>query len=210
MENNRERISVLIADHHPVTRQGLALVLDKETDLLLVAQASDEKGAYEAYRECRPDVAVLDLPVTGADGFAGASRILGDFPQARILLFTTCDGDEDIYRAMQLGVRGYVLKETPCYEISRAIRTIHWGGRYLSSAVGAKLADSYTSPTLSERERKVLRLVAEGKATKEICFEIGVSASTVKTHLASVMEKLGAKSRAEVALVAQRRGFLRG
>lgn len=204
-----ERISVVVADDHPITRDGLALILNNEADLVVLAQASDGWEAVKCYREYLPDVLVLDLQMPNLNGFGAAERILKEFPDARILLFTTYDGDEDIFRAMHAGARGYVLKDTPQDELLRAIRTVHRGTRYVSPHVGAKLAVSNTSQLITERERQVLRLLAGGYANKEIGFALGVSESTVKTHVASIIEKLGTKSRTEAALEAQKRGYLR-
>lgn len=209
-EPDEVNISLLVADDHPVTREGLALLLSAENDMDVVAQATDGIEAVELYRIHRPDVVVLDLQMPRLNGFGATAKIMAEFPGARILLFTTYDGDEDIYRAMHAGARGYILKESLREELCQAIRTVHRGARYLSPPVGAKLADSHTSAALTDREREILKLLAEGKANKKISFELGVSESTVKTHVASVIEKLGVKSRTEAALIAERRGFLRG
>lgn len=202
-------IRILLADDHPVTREGLALILSLEEDIRVVAQAGDGEQTVAMNRKYLPDVVVLDLQMPRLNGLEATKQIVGEFPKAKILLFTTYDGDEDIYRAMHAGARGYVLKDAPQDELFRAIRSIHRGHRYLSPPVGAKLADAQLSESLTEREREVLRMVAAGKANKEISFDMGVSESTVKTHVASLIGKLGVSSRTEAALIAQKRGFLR-
>ncbi len=202
-------ITLLLADDHPVTREGLALILSAEEDMSVVAQAGDGEQAVAMYRRFKPNVTVLDLQMPKLNGLGAATQILAEFPNARILLFTTYDGDEDIYRAMRAGARGYVLKDSPQEELCRAIRAVHSGGRYLSPPVGAKLADSRMLDPLTDREREVLKLMARGKANKEISFDLAVSESTVKTHVASIIGKLGVTSRTEAALMAQKRGFLR-
>lgn len=202
-------ITVVVADDHPITRDGLALILNHEPDIEVVAQASDGIEAVECYRKHLPAVLILDLQMPNLNGFGAAHQILKEFPAARILLFTTYDGDEDIYRAMHAGARGYVLKDAPQDELLRAIRMVSRGTRYVSPHIGAKLAFSQTSQLITERERQVLRLLAGGLANKEIGFALGVSESTVKTHVGSIIEKLGVRSRTEAALEAQKRGYLR-
>jgi two-component system NarL family response regulator len=202
-------ISVIIADDHPITREGLALILRSEPGISVLGQAGDGFEAIECYRTYRPDVAILDLQMPRLNGLGATRQIMSTSPQARILLFTTYDGDEDIYRAMHAGARGYILKDAAQEDVFKAIRAIHLGQRYLSPPVGAKLADSQVSRGLTERERQVLKLLAEGQANKEIGAITGISESTVKTHVASIIEKLGVKSRTEAALIAEKRGFLR-
>ena len=204
-----DAISVIIADDHPITRDGLALILGSEPGITVLGQAGDGLEAIECFREYRPDVAILDLQMPRLNGLGATRQILSGFPHAKILLFTTYDGEEDIYRAMHLGARGYILKDAAQEDLFRAIRAIHAGQRYLSPPVGAKLADSQVSRGLTERERQVLRLLAEGQANKEISAMTGISESTVKTHVASIIEKLGVKSRTEAALIAEKRGYLR-
>jgi two-component system NarL family response regulator len=202
-------ISVIIADDHPITRDGLALILRSEPGITVLGQAGDGLEAIECYRAYRPDLAILDLQMPRLNGLGATRQILSESPHARILLFTTYDGDEDIYRAMHAGARGYILKDAAQEDLFKAIRAIHAGQRYLSPPVGAKLADSQVSRALTERERQVLKLLAEGQANKEIGAMTGISESTVKTHVASIIEKLGVKSRTEAALIAEKRGFLR-
>lgn len=202
-------IRLLIADDHPVTRNGMALLLASEDDMTVEAQASDGVEAVTLYRIYKPDVAVLDLQMPRLSGFEATTRILEEFPRARILVFTTYDGDEDIDRAMHAGARGFLLKDAKEDELVLAIRTIHRGARYVSPPVGAKLLEAANGRSLTERERQVLRLLAQGLSNKEIAFQVNVSESTVKTHVAAVIEKLGVGSRTEAALAAVRRGFLR-
>jgi len=203
-------ISVLIADDHPITRDGLALILRSEPGINVVGQAGDGIEAVACYREYQPDVAILDLQMPRLNGLGATREIIAQFPRARILLFTTYDGDEDIFRAMHAGARGYLLKDAPQEDLFKAIRAIHAGQRYLSPPVGAKLAESQISRGLTERERQILRLLAAGQTNKEISAKTGISESTVKTHVASIIDKLGVKSRTEAALIAEKRGFLRG
>lgn len=210
IDTTRDTITIVVADDHPVTRDGLALILSSESDIEVVAQAGDGEDALDCYRRHLPDLLVLDLQMPRLNGLGATQQLMREFPTARILLFTTYDGDEDIFRAMHAGARGYVLKDCPRDELIRAVRTIHRGSRYLSPPVGAKLADAQGLPPLTEREREVLKLLAEGQSNKEISFSLAVSESTVKTHVASIIEKMGVNSRTEAVLTAQKRGFLRG
>ena len=202
-------ISVMIADDHPITRDGLALILRSEPGISVQGQASDGLEAVECYRASSPDVAILDLQMPRLNGLGATREIMSEFPKARILLFTTYDGDEDIYRAMHAGARGYILKDAAQEDLFKAIRAVHAGQRYLSPPGGAKLAESQVSRGLTDRERQILKLLAEGHANKAISAVTGISESTVKTHVASIIEKLGVRSRTEAALVADKRGFLR-
>jgi len=208
-EQKPTHITILIADDHPVTREGLALLLSAEDDLRVVAQAGDGQQAVAMHRHYQPSVTILDLQMPRLNGLGATTQILTNSPHAKILLFTTYDGDEDIYRAIHAGARGYVLKEAKQEELFCAIRAVHSGSRYLSPPVGAKLADSQLLDPLTDREREVLKLMAIGRANKEISVDIKVSESTVKTHVASIIGKLGVSSRTEAALVAEKRGFLR-
>lgn len=209
MEASNSPVTIIIADDHPVTRDGLALMLTTESQFVIVGQAEDGLEAVDLYRRFLPAVLVLDLQMPKLNGFGVTKKLRGDFPDARILLFTTYDGDEDIHRAMHAGARGYLLKDARRPELIHAIKTVASGARYLSPPVGAKLADFQLAEPLTEREREVLRLLAEGKANKEISFALDVSESTVKTHVAALIGKLGVTSRTEAALLAMKRGFLR-
>jgi DNA-binding NarL/FixJ family response regulator len=202
-------ISVIVADDHPVTRDGLALILRSEPGIKVLGQAVDGVEAVECYRLHKPDVAILDLQMPRLNGLGATREILAAFSQARILLFTTYDGDEDIYRAMHVGARGYILKDASHEDLFKAIRAVASGQRYLSPPVGAKLVESQVSRGLTDREREVLKLLAAGQANKEISALTGIAESTVKTHVASIIDKLGVKSRTEAALIAEKRGFLR-
>lgn len=184
-------------------------MLGADERFVVVAQAEDGVEAVNLYRKYLPSVLILDLQMPRLNGLGVTSELRSEFPDAKILLFTTYDGDEDIHRAMHAGARGYILKDARLPELILAIRTVASGSRYVSPPVGAKLAEAQSSPMLTERERDVLKLIAEGRANKEIGFSLGVSESTVKTHVASLIGKLGATSRTEAALLAVKRGFLR-
>jgi two-component system NarL family response regulator len=203
------KIRILVADDHPITREGLSLILDNQPDMEVVAQAGDGREALDLFRRHTPDLAVLDLQMPVMGGAEATGELVREFPASRVVLFTTYDGDEDIHRGMHAGARGYLLKDSPRDEVLRAIRAVHAGKRFLSPQAGARLADRMASPHLTERELDVLHLLAEGKANKEIAAALKVSEGTVKTHVSGITAKLGVSSRTEAAVEASRRGYLR-
>lgn len=202
-------IRILVADDHPMTREGIALILGNQPDMAVVAEAADGQQAVELYALHRPDIALLDLQMPRLGGVGATKAILAAHPGGRIVLFTTYDGDDDIYRGLRAGAKAYLLKDSPRQEVCRALRDVHAGQRYLPPAVGAKLAQRLEHGTLTARELDVLHLVAAGHANKEIGFRLGVSEGTVKSHLNGAMGKLGATSRTEAVIVAGQRGLLR-
>lgn len=203
-----ERIRILVADDHPAVREGLTLILGYYENLEVVAEAANGEEAVSLYERHQPDVAILDLQMPLLNGHQATERIVKAFPNAKILLLTTYEGDEDIFRGLRSGARGYLLKEAPSQELVNAIRAVHAGGKYLSSRAAIKLADRLTQENLSERELAVLREVANGKLNKEIAEQLSISEGTIKSHLNSIMSKLGVKSRTEAALSAIERGLL--
>lgn len=210
MTGTRPPVRLLVVDDHPVTREGLALILDHQPDMTVVGQAQSGEEAVARWRGLRPDVTIMDLQMGGMSGARAIEQILAESPGARILVLTTFDGDEDIHRAMHAGARAYLLKDAPREELLRAIRAVHAGQRYLSAAAGARLAERVTQTPLTERELDVLRLLAEGLSNREIGAELGIAEGTVKSHVNSVVLKLGVTSRVEAALAAHQRGLLRG
>jgi two-component system NarL family response regulator len=207
---NAEKIRIVVADDHPITREGLTLVLNAEIDMAVIAEVSSGREAVEAYRRLRPDVAILDLQMSDMSGPEAIEVILGDFKQARTIVLTTYDGDEDVYRALRAGARAYLLKTALRNELTSTIRMVHAGQRSIAPSIGAKLAQRLESEALSGREMAVLRLIAQGKANKVIASELGISEGTVRTHVTNVLAKMGTKSRTEAAMVAVSRGLLRG
>lgn len=204
-----KRINLLVADDHPVTREGLALILDNQPDMRVVAQGSNGQQALDLYFEYEPDVALLDLQMPVLGGTAAIKQILARDSTAKLIALTTFDGDEDIYRAMHGGAKAYLLKDTPTQEILRAIRWVYEGRRYAAPEVEGKLLDREVATHLSERELDVVRLIGVGQPTKSIARQLSISEGTVKTHIGSIMAKLGATRRTEIALIAMQRGFLR-
>lgn len=204
-----EPITMLVADDHPTTREGLVLILDNEDGLLVVAQAGDGEEAVAQYRRHRPDVVLMDLHMPRMGGVGATEAIRAEFPGARVLLLTTYDGDEDIHRGLRAGAMAFLLKDTPVEEVLRAVRAVHEGGTYISAGVGARLARTLRTPQLTPREADVLRCVAEGLSNKAAAKRLGIGEGTVKSHLNAAAAKLGAANRTEVALLAVRHGLLR-
>ena len=194
------KLRLILADDHPVLREGLSLILGTLPDMAVVAQASTGEEAFELFLKLEPDVLILDLQMPGEGGVSTVKRLLKKRPGAKILILTTYDTDEDIYRTMLAGAIGYVLKDTPSDELIRAIRTIASGQRYMSRTAGAKLAGRIGAPQITERELSVLRCVAAGQANKEIADALGISEGTVKSHVNNIMQKLGALSRTDAAI----------
>jgi DNA-binding NarL/FixJ family response regulator len=203
------RIRVLIVDDHQVVRMGLRAMIDAEPDLQVVAEAGDGPGAIAAFREHRPDITLMDLRLPGMSGPEIIAAIRKETPDANIIVITTYDADEDVYRAVEAGARGYLLKGTFAEGMLEAIRHVHAGRRLIAPEVAARLADRVASPSLTSREVAVLGLVAKGMSNKEIGATLFLSEDTVKTHLRHVYGKLGVGDRTEAALLAVQRGIIR-
>jgi two-component system, NarL family, response regulator len=177
--------------------------------MTVVAQASTGEEAFELFLKHEPDVLILDLQRPREGGLKTVKRLMKKRPGAKILILTTYDTDEDIYRTMLAGATGYVLKDTPRDELILAIRTIASGQRYMSRTAGAKLAGRIGAPQITERELSVLQCVAAGQANKEIASMLGISEGTVKSHVNNIMQKLGALSRIDAAIAGLRKGLIK-
>jgi len=203
------KIRVLIVDDHRVVRVGLRAIIDAEPDMEVVAEAGDGPAALAAYAEHKPDITLLDLRLPGMSGPEVLTALRQQDPEATVIVLTSYDADEDVYRAVQAGARGYLLKGTlPDGVLEAAIRKVHAGQRLLAPEAAARLADRMTSPQLTPREVAVLELVARGKSNKEIGTMLSLAEGTVKTHLKRIYEKLGVGDRTEAALVAVQRGIV--
>lgn len=199
---------VLIVDDHPVVRMGLAGMVAAHPGLCLVGQADSGEAAVAQYRQLRPDVVLMDLRMPGLDGVAAIETIRGLDAAARIVILTTFDGEEDIYRGLRAGAKAYLLKDARHEQIIECIDAVMRGQRYLPAPVALKLADRLEGDALSRRELEVLRQMATGMSNKEIARITGITEGTVKFHVTAVMAKLGAKSRTEAVAVASRRGLI--
>jgi two-component system NarL family response regulator len=205
-----EEIRILIADDHAVVRDGLAAMLSFQPDMTVAAHAKNGREAVEQFRAVKPDIALMDLAMPELDGVAAIVAIRSEFPEARILVLTTYDGDENVYRALENGAKGYLLKDCSTEDLLTAIRKVHSGATHVSERAAAKLAErTMSGPPLSARETEVLKLVAGGKSNKEIAGLLFISEGTVKTHVLSIHEKLGVSDRTEAVVTAIRRGILR-
>jgi DNA-binding NarL/FixJ family response regulator len=206
----KPRIRVLIADDHGVVREGLVSMIKRNrADMTVAGEASNGREAVELWKRERPDVTLLDLRMPELDGVEVIKEIRAADKKARIIVLTTFDGDEDIYRAIQAGAKGYLLKDVPREALMNSIRRVHAGETSVPLHLVAKLADRVSGETLSEREIEVLKLMAQGKSNKEIATALFITEGTVKSHGKSIFAKMNVSSRAEAVAEATRRGFLR-
>ena len=203
------RVRVLVVDDHALLRRGVANIINQEPDLCVVAEAGSGAEAVAAYERHRPDVVLLDLRMPHMEGVEVVRRIRQLDPHARVVVLTTYDTDDEIARALQAGAKAYVLKDISADDLVSCIRTVLAGKTYLAPAAAAKLAEGVSRVQLTPREMTTLRLLADGKANKEIASELRISERTVKTHLEHLFEKLGVASRTEAIKVASRRGLVR-
>ena len=208
MPDQPDPIRVLCVDDHPLVRKGIASILANEADITLVGEADNGRDAVRLFRELRPDVVLMDLRMRELDGIETTRAIHGEFPDARIVALTSYDGDQDIYRALEAGVRGYLLKETAYADVVHAIRTVHAGKRMMPPEVAERLSEHFPKIALTLRETEVLELVAKGLGNKEIADQIGTASGTVKMHVQNILDKLGAADRTHAVTLAIRRGIL--
>lgn len=202
-------ITILTADDHPLIREGLVAVLHAEAGLQVVAEAANGEEAIEAYVRLRPDIVLMDLKMPVMDGLAATRAILAEDPEARIIVLTTYDGDEDVHRALSAGARGYLLKDMMRTELIGVIRAVHRGHRGIPAPVAARLAEHTPRIGLTPRELEVLRLVADGLSNAQVAVRIGRTEGTVKVHLKNILQKLDVHDRTEAVTTALRRGFIR-
>jgi len=202
-------IRILIAEDHTVVRDGLAALIDQQSDMQIVGEAGNGRDVVDLWREHRPDVTLMDLQMPEQDGVSAIYEIRAIHPSARIIVLTTYDGDEDIYRGMRAGAKSYLLKDIRREDLFQCIREVHAGRTFLPPAVAAKLAERLPAEELTSRELEVLRLLATGKANKLIGADLAITEVTVKSHVQSVFRKLNVLSRTEALAVATRRGLLR-
>jgi DNA-binding NarL/FixJ family response regulator len=202
------RIRVLCADDHPLVRKGITAILANETDIELVAEAANGRDAVELFRKHRPDVTLMDLRMPELDGIAAAKVIRSEFPDAKIIALTSFDGDQDIYCALEAGVRGYLLKEMVHTEVLNSIRKVDAGQRLMSEEMSQRIAEYFPPSPLTPREVEVLQLVAQGLANKEIAARLGTASGTVKIHVQNILSKLGAADRTRAVTIALQRGII--
>ena len=207
-ESTEKQIRVLIADDHPIVREGLVAVLGLESDLEVIGQAHDGEEACRLYMQLRPDVLVLDLRMPKKDRVEVVTELMSQRPRPRIIVLTNSAKAEDLRRALTAGAKGYLLKGAEPDEVCDTIREVYAGRSSLSRDVAAKLADSMAQPALSKRELQILKQMALGKSNKEIGQVLYISEYTVKNHVKSILRKLNAIGRTEAIAIASERGLV--
>jgi len=203
-----DRIRIMLVEDHQVVRQGLAALLSAADNVEVVGSVGDGLEAIEMFRKTQPDVTLIDLQLPKLGGVETIRRIRTVFAQARFIVLTTYDGDEDIFRAMQAGARAYLLKGMPFEELLTTIHAVHRGKLHIPSTVAEKLAGRVSGQELTARELIVLERIVAGRANKEIAADLCISEATVKTHINSLLSKLGVADRTHAATVAIQRGLV--
>src|SRR5437879_915465 len=208
MSTDSSPIRILVVDDHQLIRVGIATLLLPESDMTLVGEASNGREAIAKFRECLPDVTLIDLQMPEMNGLDAIIAIRGEFPKARMIVLTTYAGDIQALRALKSGARAYLLKNTLHKELVETIRAVHAGRKSLSPEVSFQLAEHATDDALTPAEMRVLRLIAEGNANKEIATLLSVSEETVKGQVRNILSKLGAKDRTHAAMIGLKRGII--
>ena len=201
-------ISILAVDDHPLIRAGLQAILGTEPDFVFAGEAQNGEVALELYRTTRPDIVLMDLRMPVMDGLTAIKAIIAEFPDARIIALTTYEGDEDIFRALSAGAKGYVVKDMLRTELLTVIRQVHRGGRGIPPTIASRLAEFTPRVQLTPREIEVLQLVAKGLTNRDIAAVLGREESTVKVHVKNILGKLEVGDRTGAVVVAIQRGFL--
>lgn len=204
----RKLHTVLIADHLPIVRAGLATLINGRSDMRVVAEAANGLDAVQKFIAHSPDIALIELRLPLMDGVEVATSICRSLPSARLVIFTACQGEEDIYRAMRAGAYGYLLKDSPLAELVDCIRAVGEGRRWIPPAMAARLGKRVASKALTARELEVIRELSKGKSNKEIGSVLDISEATVKVHITHILEKLKVTGRAEAINEAVRRGLV--
>lgn len=205
---NEGQIRVLSVDDHALLREGIAVIISSQPDMVLVSQASGGHEAIQLYRDLKPDVTLMDLRLPDLSGIDALIAIRTEFPDARIIMLTTFEGDVEIQRALEAGARGYLLKNMPPSELVQVIRQVHAGKKRVPPEIAAQLAEHMSDEALTAREVEVLQHVAGGNRNKDIADRLFISEETVKVHVKHIMDKLGAKDRTQAIAIAVRRGII--
>jgi DNA-binding NarL/FixJ family response regulator len=206
--NEQRRIRVFSVDDHPLLREGIAAIINNQPDMQVIGQAANGKDAVQEFKKHQPDVTLMDLRLPDMSGIDAMIAIRAEFPEARIILLTTFEGDVEIKRALEAGARGYLLKSMPPKELVEVIRQVHAGKKRIPPQLAAQLAEHMSDEALTTREVEVLRQIAGGNRNRDIAERLFISEETVKVHIKHIMEKLGASDRTQAVAIGIRRGII--
>ncbi len=198
----------MVIDDQAVVRQGFAALINTVAEMEVIAEGLNGQQAIDLYRQHKPDVTLIDLRMPALGGVEAITAIRREFPDARLIVLTTYDGDEDIYRSLQAGAKGYLLKDVFFEELEAAIRTVHAGSRHIPAVIAERLAERMASSDLTSREMEVLELIVRGQSNKEIAATLKISEATVKSHINNILSKLGVTDRTQAATTALQRGLV--
>ena len=207
--NQFSAIRVLVAEDHEIVRDGICAIANQQPDITVIAEAENGEQAVTLYREHQPDVVLMDLRMPVMEGVKAIAKIKAEFSAANIIILTTYDTDEDIYRGLQAGAKGFLLKDTTSEELAKAIGTVNRGQRYVPPHIAIKLADRINSSELTNREMEVLKLLTEGKNNYEISLDLRITEGTVKFHVNNILSKLEVSDRTQAVITAFKRGLAR-
>ena len=206
--NDPTRIRVLSVDDHPLLREGIATLINNQPDMCIVGEASSGREALERFRELHPDITLMDVRLPDMSGIDAMIAIRKEFPESRIIMLTTSEGDVEIQRALEGGAKGYMLKSMPPKDLVEAIRQVHAGKKRIPPSIAAHLAEHYSDEALTAREIEVLQQIAGGNRNRDIAEKLFISEETVKVHIKHIMDKLGASDRTQAVAIAVRRGII--
>lgn len=208
MSDEVSPIRILVADDHPIVREGVAALVGGQSDMQMVGQAANGREAIQQFRAHHPDIVLMDLQMPEMNGLDALIAILEEAPEARIIMLTTYAGDAQVQRAIKAGARGYLLKSSLYEELLQTIRAVHAGRKAISAEASYELAEHAADEALTPAEIRVLRLIAEGMANKEVAEQLLVSEETVKGQVRNILSKLGAKDRTQAAMIGVKRGII--
>lgn len=203
-----KKIRIMVIDDQVVVRQGFVSLINTVPDMEVIAEGINGQQAIDLYNRHAPDITLIDLRMPVVGGVEAITAIRSDFPEARLIVLTTYDGDEDIYRSLQAGAKGYLLKDVFFEELETAIRAVHAGSRHIPAAIAMRLAERMGSSDLTSREMEVLELIVRGQSNKEIGASLTISEATVKSHINNILSKLGVSDRTQAVTTALQRGLV--